>query len=236
MNGQAGNIPSLSVQKSPETFATTRQINRHSMEAYSNSSLILGQNEIARPSLAGGIHPSYSTNDVPTLKNVQVSSDISPPAKTHAQQHFHNHNASLGRIPPKVMSNRHSRELSGGGGDISVFQQLPTVLQASAAPFGPPTTATSPTDPTTSQMVPFASAMNFQGQPFYGGYGMQMMNSAQPMPHPMMFQNQMQMLQTQQNGFAQYPNYQQPGRFAEGQTRIMQQRRVQNGDGKFTLS
>ena len=209
------------------------------MEAYSNSSLLLGQSELARPTLGGGIHPSYSTNDVPTLKNVQGSADISPPTKTHAQQHFHNHNASLGRIPPKAISNRHSRELSSGGGDNLAFQQLPSVLQASAAPFGPPTTTTSPTEPAPSQMVPFANAMNFQGQPFYGGYGVQVMNMGmnpvQPMSNPMVYQNQLQMFQTQQNGFAQYPNYAQPGRFVDGQNRITQQRRAQNGDGKSTM-
>ena len=248
VNGPANGTSIINSQKSPENFVNNRQLNRHSMEAslaaYSNSNLP-GQamaNETARPSLAN-IHPSYSTNDVPTLKNAQVSStDITPP-KNHAQQHFHNHNASLGRIPATAISNRHSRELSGGENrrdeQVNVYQQLSSALQASAAPFGPPTTATSPVDSTPSQMVSFANAMNFQAQPFYGGYGMQMMNVGvnpmQPLANPMGFQTQVQGFQPQQNGFAQYANYGQQGRFQDSQARVMQQRRAQNGDGTSLL-
>ena len=246
LNGHSNGGATMNAQKSSENFGNNRQLNRHSMEAslaaYSKANLS-GQNignETVRPSL-GTIHPSYSTNDVPTLKNAPSSStDITPP-KTHAQQHFHNHNASLGRIPPNAMSNRHSRELSGGDSrrdeQNNTYQQLSSALQASAAPFGPPTTAASPADSVPSQMLPFANAMTFQGQPFYGGYGMQMMNmgvnSMQQMANPMAFQNQMQTFQPQQNGFAQYPNYGQQGRYQDSQARVMQQRRAQNGDGTF---
>ena len=245
-NSQANGNSSMNSQKSPDTFGNNRQLNRHSMEAslaaYSNSNLP-GQtmaNETARPSLSN-IHPSYSTNDVPTLKNAHVTSaDITPP-KSHLQQHFHNHNASLGRIPPNAISNRHSRELSAGENrrdeQANVYQQLSSGLQASAAPFGPPTTATSPTESTPGQVVSFANAMNFQAQPFFGGYGMQMMNMGvnpmQQIANPATFQAQMQTFQPQQSGFAQYSNYGQQGRFQDSQARVMQQRRAQNGDGIF---
>ncbi len=237
MNGQFENNT-----KSPDAFGSTRQMNRHSMEAslaaYSNPNFF-GQTETSRPTLAS-IHPSYSTNDVPTLKNAQASSiDVTPP-KTHAQQHFHNHNASLGRIPSSAINIRHSRELSGGETrrDEIPYQQLSSALQASAAPFGPPSAATSPVEQTPSQNVPFANAMNFQGHPYYGNYNVQMMNiGMNPMPqmtNPLNFQNQIQMFQPPQNGFTQYPNiYAQQARFPESQSRVMQQRRAPSGDGEL---
>jgi hypothetical protein len=64
-------------------------------------------------------------------------------ANNHAQQHFHNHNASLGRIPAGAMPNRHSRELSSDANLAAVrdqtraFPSIQSALQASAAPFGP---------------------------------------------------------------------------------------------------
>ena len=208
-----------------------------SLAAYSGANLF-GQSEATRPTL-GGIHPSYSTNDVPTLKNAHGSSTDIAPSKTHAQQQFHNHNASLGRIPPSAVHVRHSRELSGGDyrreEQTGVFQQMSSALQASAAPFGPSASATSPIDSTPGQMIPFANAINFQGQPFYGPYNTQVMSSMQQMGSPMAFQNQVQMFQPQQNGgFSQYPaNYAQQARFPDSQARMMQQRRTTNGDGEF---
>ena len=53
------------------------------------------------------LQPSLSTNNVPTLKQ---GNGINP----HAEQHLHKHEASLGRVRPGAMSNRNSRELSGG--------------------------------------------------------------------------------------------------------------------------
>lgn len=245
LNGQSNNSSSnIGTQQSPDNFANKRQLNRHSMEAsliaYSkaNSAGHGSNNDTLRPSLAT-IHPSYSTNDVPTLKNVPGSSTEITPPKTQAQQHFHNHNASLGRIPPNMISNRHSRELSGNDNrrdePNNAYQQLSSALQASAAPFGPPTTAASPTDSSPGQILPFNNAMAFHSQPFFGNYGMQVMNMGlnpmQPIANPMAFHNQMQTFQSQQNGFAQYTNYGQQGRYQDSQARVVQQRRTQNGDG-----
>ncbi len=140
-----------------------------------------------------------------------------------------------------MMSNRHSRELSGGDNrrdeQNHTYQQLSSALQASAAPFGPPVAVTSPTDTSPGQILPFNNAMAFNSQPFFGNYGMQVMNmsanSMQQMANPMTFHNQMQTFQPQQNGFAPYTNYGQQGRYQDSQTRIVQQRRTQNGDGTF---
>ena len=191
-------------------------------------------NDQVRPALAN-IHSSYSTNDVPTLKKANgLMSNITPP-KTQAQQQFHNHNASLGRIPTSAMSNRHSRELSGGDArrdeQPNGYQQVLSGLQASAAPFGPPTTAASPVDSVPNPMAQLNNAMQFPSQAYYPAFGMQMMNMGMT-PIPMAFHNQMQAFQPQ-NGFSPYPNYGPQGRFHDSQARVIQQRRMQNGEGKL---
>ena len=232
-------------QKSSEAMGNTR-LNRHSMEAslaaYGQSSQH-GQvvsNEPVRPTLAN-IHPSYSTNDVPTLKKANgIVSNITPP-KTQAQQQFHNHNASLGRIPSSAITNRHSRELSGGDArrdeQTNGYQQVLSGLQASAAPFGPPTTASSPVDSAPNAVAQLNNAMQFPNQAYYPAFGMQMVNMGMTpmhMANPMAFHNQMQAFQPQ-NGYPPYPNYVSQGRFQDSQARVIQQRRMQNGEGKSNL-
>lgn len=232
-------------QKSSEAIGNAR-LNRHSMEA---NLAAYGQptqhaqtvsNEPVRPTLAN-IHPSYSTNDVPTLKKANGSMSNTTPPKTQAQQQFHNHNASLGRIPPSAMSNRHSRELSGGDTrrdeHPNDYQQVISGLQASAAPFGPPTTAASPVDSIPNAMAQLNNAMQIPNQAYYPAFGMQMMNMGMTPMHissPMAFHNQMQAFQPQ-NGFSPYPNYGPQGRFQDSQARVIQQRRMQNGEGEFNL-
>ncbi|KAK0740920.1 armadillo-type protein [Schizothecium vesticola] len=84
------------------------------------------------------LQQSYSTSDIPTVK----TSNVNLGANNHAQQHLHNHNASLGRIPAGAMANRHSRELSSdanahSGRDNGNFPNIGSALHANAAPFGP---------------------------------------------------------------------------------------------------
>lgn len=208
-----------------------------SLAAYAKSSLpsqLSSANDSSRPALAG-IHPSYSTNDVPTLKNNRMSaSDLTPP-KTQAQQQFHNHNASLGRIPSNII-NRHSRDLSGDSrrDDVNSYQQISSILQASAPPFSVPSTVTTPTETVPAQMAPFGNNMNnFQTPPFYGGYGLQMVNLNPMQASNPLFQQQMQLYQPQ-NGFIPYGNPTSSlgpvNRFQDSQTRVIQQRRMQNGE------
>lgn len=91
------------------------------------------------------LQSSFSSNDVPTVKSPGGSSSK---ANTHAQQHFHNHNASLGRIPAGAIHRGHSREISSDNTAVSREQSgypsIQSALQASAAPFGPSTTAPAP--------------------------------------------------------------------------------------------
>lgn len=226
-----------------ETPSTARQLQRRSMEATLATlaeKSVAGhaiQNAIAptRPTLAN-MQSSYSTNDIPTTKTTYGHAPTMTPPKTHAQQHFHNHNASLGRIPPNALNNRQSRELSGGDArreeQSNGYQAFQSGLQASAAPFGP-----SPTMPAPAETIPNAvspTAISPYGSPsYYGGYGVQLMNMGMTpmnMANPMAFNNHMQAYQ-QQSHFAAYQPYGNPGRFHDSQARIMQQRRAQNGEG-----
>lgn len=240
-NVQNNSFSTLQAQKSPEPKLTSRQSNRHSMEAsvaaYSQagSGSQVPHQDSTRPSLANS-HASYSTNDVPTVKNTSSLSNVTPP-KNHSQ-HFHNHNASLGRIPQHAVSNRHSRELSSGSevlreDPMSAFQPLNTALQTGSSAFSPTmTTTSSPTDPSPGAANSY-NPMTFANPQMYAGYGMQLMNmSMNPMMQtPLAFQNQMQMFQNQ-NGFLPYANYAQQARFHDGSARMGQQRRAPHGDGK----
>ncbi|ROV97772.1 hypothetical protein VMCG_07373 [Cytospora schulzeri] len=85
------------------------------------------------------LQPSFSANDVPTLKNVS-GSGLGNTSNQAAQQHLHNHNASMGRIPAGALPNRHSRELSADTRDsiaAANYQSIGSTLQANAPPFGP---------------------------------------------------------------------------------------------------
>lgn len=121
------------------------------------------------------LQSSFSSNDVPTVKSPGGSSSK---ANTHAQQHFHNHNASLGRIPAGAVHRGHSRELSSDNTAVSreqpSYPSIQSALQASAAPFGPSTTAPAPTSVgnNTSSGAP-TMGNNFNNSGFYpmNGYG-----------------------------------------------------------------
>ena len=242
-NSQVSNGVSNESQVPSESMSL-RNPNRHSMEAslaaytHTPQASQASSTESGRPTTLSSIHASYSTNDVPTLKKANGLMTNVTPTKNEAEQKFHNHNASLGRIP--VMNNRHSRELSGGDNrrddQATNYQQVFSSLQASATPFGPATSAPSPVELSNS-MSPFNSAMQFQNQAFFPGYGMQMMNmgmTPMPMTNPMAFQNQMQVFQPQ-NGYSPYANYAVQGRFPDSQARVIQQRRMQNGEGMQSL-
>ncbi|KAL9131734.1 MAG: hypothetical protein Q9217_000409 [Psora testacea] len=242
--GQRNGFSSLDPPKPQEPALNSRQSNRHSMEAslaaYSQNKPQGFSTESGRPSLVNA-HASYSTNDVPTLKNSNGLTNITPP-KNHSQQ-FHNHNASLGRIPPNAVNNRHSRDLSSGGDaqreeqQANNYQALSTAIQASGPSFSPATTVSSPMDSTTSQTTQSHSPLAFPSQPFYAGYGVQLMNMGMNpmMATPLAFQNQMQMFQ-QQSGFLPYSNYAQQARFPDNQARMLQPRRTAHAEEQARFS
>ena len=235
-----------------------RTVNRHSMESSLASlgsknlfnSNVTNGSAVPRPNLSN-IQSSFSTNDIPTLKSNPAASAV-PAQATHAEKHFHNHNASMGRIPPNGVNNRISRDLATNSASsatsvpsmearrdepLNGLKQLHSDLQANATPFGPTTSAGSPAEPISGAITP-PNMQPFANPAFYGGYGMQMMNMGMaPMQMGGMspFANQMSMLQGQ-NQFGPYSPYNQMGRMQDSQARVIQQRRTQNNDGERALN
>lgn len=180
------------------------------------------------------LQTSYSANDVPTMKSNGGNAVGSTTQKTqsHAQQHFHNHNASLGRIPPNAVNNRQGREVNSGestpvreatnGG----YQSIQSALQASAPPFGPSVTQSSV--PLNQPAVTQAGA---------NPYGMQYYNNQYNMP---MMAMAMQNMQIGQQAYPQsaYGDYGVPPAYQnnaprDSQARVIQQRRQNDGEGEF---
>ncbi|GME56648.1 Pumilio domain-containing protein [Neofusicoccum parvum] len=227
------------------------------------------------------LQSSYSTNDIPTMKSTNGLNGTPAGGNTglnsHAEQHLHNHNASMGRIPMNAV-NRHSRELSGGENRIeepkgaAAFRSMGSALQANAAPFGPvltngnghsngngtsgatsngntsttgvssptATTISSPNGNGTGITSPAMTQYGNPNAPYYGGYGMSMLNMGMQniglngqAPYNQM-PNQMPMYGAPFNPYGQpfqQPFMQQPPaqpRFPDSQARVIQQRRMQN--------
>ena len=230
-----------SLDESIESPLTARQVNRHSMEAtlaaygqHSLSSQPSNKAPTNRPSLAN-LQSSYSTNDIFTIKKaVGVVSPISPPM-TKAEQHFHNHNASLGRIPANAVNPRHSRDLhkTDEAQDEKPTPQKATQseLHASAPPFGPSMMSSV----TSEQVVPgYGNMTAFANPAYYGGYGMQQVMNMGMTPLAMNgqanFGNQMTAFQNQVPYSTYQHNAHRPARF-DSQARIIRERRIQNQEG-----
>ncbi|KAI9815703.1 MAG: hypothetical protein M1827_002099 [Pycnora praestabilis] len=213
-----------------------RQLNRRSMEVkFSSFGDIKTPGQTATPpnnTITPGppkLQSSYSTNDIPTMKSTNGIGSISTTTNTHAQQHFHNHNASLGRIPPNAINNRQSRDLSGGEPkreeQVSIYQPFQSGLQGNAAPFGPPLSSAASVSSAPSTATP-AGILPFSNPAYYGGYGMQMMNMGM---NNIQLNHQMPMYPSQ-NSFNHYQSYGHFGRLQDSQARVIQQRRMQNGE------
>ncbi|MCJ1307225.1 hypothetical protein MMC25_000871 [Agyrium rufum] len=260
------NTSRQSIDNSLESPLSVRQLNRRSIEATLADAMHkemqhqkAAKTFMGRPSL-GNMQSPYSTNDIPTLKNPNGLTSPTSPPKSRAEQQFHNHNASLGRIPAHAISNsRHSREMPGSESREEIMaastrKSFHSDLHASAAPFGPALTQpTSAAEEPTTNTLP--THMPQYGNPaFYGGYGMQQLVnmglSPLAMNSPMGFASQMPMYQAPGmypgiNGFQQQPSQQQQQqqqpplqaqRLPDSQQRVMQQRRAQNSEDvtKFT--
>ena len=225
------------------------RLNRHSMEAtlasYTQKNMLAnitnGVNS-GRPSLAN-LQSSYSTNDIPTLKNsTGLITPISPP-KNDAKLQFHNHNASLGRIPAYAFNPRHSREMSNGDArreePSNAYKTTQSELQASAAPFGPSTLSTTSTAEATPPSTGMPGVPQYStASAYYGGYGMQLMNVGMtpvPLNNQLSFNNQLSLYQPQ-TSYSSYPSYNQVARVPDSQARIIQQRRMQNNEGKLKMA
>ncbi|KAI0806509.1 armadillo-type protein [Xylaria sp. FL0064] len=174
---------------------------------------------------------SFSSNDVPTMKN--MSSAAASSANAHAQQHFHNHNASIGRIPPGAMK-RHSRELSGDNHAVTQpggpFPSIQSQLQANAPPFGPIASSQASVQSPTAATNTSASASSTPYQ-YYQGYNQASPNSAYNMGMLTMGMQNMNMNGYTHQNYTGYGAVYQPSvQPRDSQQRVMQQRRAQNDD------
>ncbi|KAI1497031.1 armadillo-type protein [Biscogniauxia marginata] len=253
-NGGWGNIPRHRQQQSLSTLSTT-QINTDVMgssQAGSGDanpirpfrhSLDLNQfnketrNEVT-PTSTTAISPStqvlstppklqtsFSSNDVPTVKN-GAGMTPSSNANAHAQQHFHNHNASIGRIPPGAMK-RHSRELSTDNQGAN-FPSIQSQLQASAPTFGPIASSQAAVQSPSSTTSP-----SHGSYPYYGGYNPSSPNgSGYNMGLLAMGMQNMSVNNNYnpQNYTGYGPVYQPTSQPRDSQQRVIQQRRAQDNE------
>ena len=209
---------------------------RHSMYGQTQAN----GNSANRPNLSS-IQSSYSTNDIPTLKNNEpapLTPRVTPP-NGHKNSQFHNHNASLGRIPQHATPNRQSREFAtneshweeAGNG----YKTLNIDNQTTSTHLQAATTAASPVDGATS-LFPTTALPQYSSSAYYGGYGMQLLSMGlspvQMNGTTAMLNNQMPLYQGQQHPYI-FQSPTQQARYPDSQTKVMQQRRMQNAEGKF---
>jgi hypothetical protein len=239
-----------------DTPTKTAAKNRHSMEVKFSSPF--GEN-ISKPKrssllmttppngLANGmpkLTSSFSTNDIPTVKNISngISTSSATPM-THAEAHLQNHNASLGRIPAAA-SNRRSRDYSGLEirTDEAKMPPMPSLLQASAPPFGPTVSiATTAGTPTPLQAQTHTLPSPYSTQPFYGGYGMSMfpngMNNMNVPGQHGAWPVQTPVQANYSPYYNQFPRYNAPNPLAtDSQSRVIRERRQANAEesSRFT--
>lgn len=157
---------------------TRRKSQRHSLGVTfeESSPLPPAVLSVSRPT---SLQTSYSTSDVPTVKKSLTLDTAPTPPKTQAEQQFHNHNVSLGRIPVNAVNNRLSREVTNGSQKIEDRSMASPAsnLHASAAPFN--TTFTTASDPNNMMAVASPTAA-YAPPPFM--YNMQTFNVNQMNP------------------------------------------------------
>ncbi|KIV99906.1 hypothetical protein, variant [Verruconis gallopava] len=130
--------------------------NRRSMEVYSSGFGTQSKRSSMQSMINGypggvpKLQQSFSTNDIPTVKNANMHEQNTSSAAnmTHAEQHLHNHNASMGRIPIAA-SNRQSRDFTSFDtrADESPHVPVSSALQGNAPAFQNPSGAlNSPTN------------------------------------------------------------------------------------------
>lgn len=189
------------------------------------------------------LQQSYSTNDIPTVKN---SGGVAGLANNHAQQYLQNHNASLGRIPAGAMPHRHSRELSTDNNmareAAAAYHSISSTLQANAVPFGPMSAQVSITaGPTTPIASPPAPS---NPSPYVGYYNAHNAYNMAPANAPSPYAANIPLLSQGMQGLAiggsAYPpqNYTGYGSVYGGQTpvrdsqaRVIQSRRQMDNEG-----
>ncbi|RKF62256.1 putative rna-binding protein [Erysiphe neolycopersici] len=199
-SSQPSGSATISKSNAVESSSNVRQSYRHSLDTKFRHGFDIQQDkasQVTSPSskkLAPTTSPSSNkipssfSNDIQNTRSTNngggTNSKNAPSSR--AQQRFHNHNASLGRIPPGAISNILSRDVTSNenpsireGQNIG-FQSMNTALHASAPSFGPASTQNNNQSPILPPLSP-NSAQSMAAQQSY--YGMQMIISGmQNMP------------------------------------------------------
>lgn len=190
------------------------------------------------PATPPKLQSSYSANDVPTMKSNGLSSgNTMAPAPSH-QQHLHNHNVSLGRIPVGAVNNRQAREVAGDSTPVSRetqsngYSSTPSALTASVPPFAPSNVQTSmPQMPqgASATFNPYAAMSPQQQYPY--GYNMNMMNMT--MNNMNIGTGQQQGPYDAYGGYGMMPYQTAPNHttLRDSQARVIAQRRQNDGEG-----
>jgi len=195
------------------------------------------------------LQSSFSTGDVTAPKAGSSSQSYGSP-NNHAQQHFHNHNASLGRFPAGPIAGRHSRELSNDANSSasardqsSGYPSIQSTLQGSAAPFGPNMVAPAHSLNSSISAPVGSGAMNY---PYYAG-GTYVPNAGGPptTSAPNAYGVPILTMGLQNMGLNNYPNGSYNGAYAppsyqgssqhqrDSQARVIQHRRQLDNEGMF---
>ncbi|KAE8449213.1 hypothetical protein EG329_008380 [Mollisiaceae sp. DMI_Dod_QoI] len=232
-NGSASNSQA-NVSESP--ISSRSNSFRHSLDMKYTEGQDTSQMSSPKPQATPPkLQSSYSANDVPTMRSTTNGVHaINNTSNSHAQQHLHNHNASLGRIPPNAMNNRMSREMSApeaatlreaqNGG----YQSISSALHPNAPAFGPSLTQSMSQPPMQAAITSPTTQQAYPVPPYYNGFnvgvgmmtmGMQNMQVGQPMYSP-------------QNPYANYAGgmYAQAAPPRDSQARVIQQRRQNDGE------
>ncbi|CZS99797.1 hypothetical protein WAI453_003547 [Rhynchosporium graminicola] len=230
-----------STTNGPDSPLSARPSYRHSLDLKSYyDATVQESTQVSSPPKQQATPPklqsSYSANDVPTMRSTTngVSSANTTP-NSHAQQHLHNHNASLGRIPPNAMNNRLSREMTASESTTlreaqnGGYHTISSALHASAPPFGPSLSQAAAQQPLQPAMTSPGPQQAYPVGGYYQNYGMQqMMMGMQNMSVAQ------QPLYSANNPYAP-PQYVPPQMYPQAaprdsQARVIQQRRQNDGE------
>ena len=182
-----------------------------------------------------GLRSSFSTNDIPSVTSHGNAPNM---GLTHAEQHLHNHNAMIGRIP---IGATHRREMSGDRrlsiGRITESISAMNIVDAPATSRRPELVHSQSAGPVMPQIQPMANAYQPVAPPaqpilggpqayppYVGGYN----------PAPNVVPGQWPVPQAPYYGYQNFvPQY--SGRARDNQQLVMQSRRAQN-DGMCPAS
>lgn len=198
-------------------------------------------NALKSPSASQTMPPklqtSSSANDIHLGNKLALAANLAN-ANAHAQQHFHNHNASIGRIPPGAV-HRHNRELSNDMpslGQSATYPSINTALQGNAPAFGPSSITSQAPNPNIASVSSPSNPSNGGFPPYYGNPSYN--NPASPngnsynMGLLMQGMGGMNLNAYPQQNYTGYGPMYQPAQPRDSQQRVMQQRRAQDNEGK----